>query len=344
MFDRTLASAITVAEQGAPDRLLRAGMRRGIRSRIRTEERRPTEERDAMLERWHAGPIALVPDLANEQHYEVAAAFFELVLGPRLKYSSCIWPDGVNDLAGAEDAMLALTAERAGVEDGMRILDLGCGWGSMSLWLAEHFPASEVVAVSNSASQGQFIRHRARAVGLDNVVHSVQDVNDLHLEGRFEGVVSIEMFEHVRNHPALLARIGAHLSPGATILLHVFAHRTAFWEFEDDSPADWMARHFFSGGTMPTHEEFHRFVAPVAEVEESWWIPGSEYTRTLEAWLAKMDADLPAARNALLPTYGQEAVDLWTQRWRMFFMACAEFFAYGDGTTVGVSHHRLRMA
>jgi cyclopropane-fatty-acyl-phospholipid synthase len=343
MYDRALASAISAAEQGAPDRLLRAGMRRGIRSRIRTEERRSESDREAMLERWHSGPIALVPDLANDQHYEVAAPFFERVLGPRLKYSSCIWPEGVDDLRAAEEAMLSLTAERAGVDDGMRILDLGCGWGSMSLWLAEHFPEAEVVSVSNSSSQGDFIMGRAAAGGLLNVVHSVQDVNDLELDGSFDCVISIEMFEHVRNQPALLARIGDHLSPGAPVFIHVFAHRTAFWEFEDASPSDWMARHFFSGGTMPTHDGFGRLVAPAAEVEQSWWIPGYEYARTLEAWLEKMDADLPAAREALLPTYGDEIVDLWAQRWRMFFMACAEFFAHGEGSTVGVSHHRLRL-
>ncbi len=332
--------AVAAAERSAPDMLVRAGMRRAIRGRLEEEERRPQADRWAMIDRWHAGPIALVPESANDQHYEVPARFFQAVLGPRLKYSACLWPDGVDDLASAEEAMLHLTVERAGLQDGMRILDLGCGWGSLSLYMAERFPAAQVVAVSNSASQGEFIRAAASGRGLDNVEHRVSDVNVLDLDGRFDAMVSIEMFEHVRNHPRLLDDVSEHLVPGAPVFIHVFAHRDHAWEFEDRGPGDWMARTFFSGGIMPSHTGFGRLVAPF-EVEQSWWIDGTHYQRTLASWLAELDAKRDEARAALAEAYGQDT-DRWLQRWRMFFMACAEFFGHAGGELLGVSHHRLR--
>jgi cyclopropane-fatty-acyl-phospholipid synthase len=292
-----------------------------------------------MLRRWREGPIARVPDAPREQHYEVPAAFFELVLGPRLKYSACWWADGVGSLAEAEDAMLRLTARRAGIEGGMRILDLGCGWGSLSLWLAELFPSAQIVAVSNSLSQGEFIRARASERGLVNVEHRVADVNSLELNGRFDAVVSVEMLEHVRNHPALLRGVSEHIEPGAPVFVHVFAHRRLFWEFEDRGAGDWMARNFFSGGTMPSHEQFGRLVAPF-EVEESWWMGGRHYARTLDAWPARLDANRDAVETALgggAPAWRR------AQRWRVFLMACSEFFGWKGGSLVGVSHHRLRL-
>ena len=334
--------AIGVAERGAPDSVVRAAIRRTIGARLTAESGRDVAERDAMLARWHESPIALVPAVANEQHYEVPPEFFELILGPRMKYSSCLWPSGTNTLGAAEEAMLALSAERADLEDGMRVLDLGSGWGSMSLWIAEQYPASEVVAVSNSAPQAAFIRRQAERRGLHNVQHLVRDVNSLELEGRFDAVVSVEMFEHVRNHPALLEQVGAVLEPNAPVFVHVFAHRDLFWEFEDRGPGDWMARTFFSGGIMPSHSEFHRLVAPFA-VEQSWWESGLHYHKTLEAWLVLLDAHRPEVAGSLTPVYGGQT-DLWVQRWRIFLMACSEFFGYSDGDLLGVSHHRLRLS
>jgi cyclopropane-fatty-acyl-phospholipid synthase len=339
---KQLASfGVSAAERGLPDGWTRAGMRRVIAARLATEHGRTAAERAAMLQRWHDGPVALVPEVANEQHYEVPAEFFELILGPRLKYSSCLWEDGASTLGQAEDAMLRLTERRAGIVDGMRILDLGCGWGSLSLWLAERFPAASIVAVSNSASQGRFIAARASAGGLANVRHRVADVNDLELEGTFDAVVSVEMMEHVRNHPALLERVAAHLEPDARVFVHVFAHRSHYWEFVDEGPGDWMARTFFAGGVMPSHTDFDRMIAPF-DVEASWWVDGRNYRRTLDAWLARLDAQRPQVADVLAPVYG-DATERWVQRWRMFLMACSEFFGWDGGRQLGVSHHRLRL-
>lgn len=333
--------AIALAERRAPDALVRAGMRGAIRNRLAAEGRRSDGDLTAMLADWHAGPIALVPQLANVQHYEVPAAFFEMVLGPRLKYSSCYWPSQETDLATAEDAMLELTAQRAGIRNGMRVLDLGSGWGSLSLWLGEHFPDSEILAVSNSASQGDFIRSRAIASGLSNVRHQVIDVNDLSVSGPFDAVVSVEMLEHVRNHPALLRRLAKVVVPGAPMFFHVFAHRDRFWAFEERGPGDWMTRYFFSGGVMPSHNQIGRLLGGVT-VAGSWWVDGTHYERTLNAWLGLLDARISEVTATLSPVYGS-ATEIWVQRWRMFFMACAEFFGYGDGKILGVSHHLLRL-
>ena len=332
---------IALAERGAPDTLVRAGMRRAIRNRLAEEEARRNTDLAATLAEWHSGPIALVPELANSQHYEVPAAFFELVLGPRLKYSSCYWPSADTDLASAEDEMLALTAERAGIKDGMRILDLGSGWGSLSLWLAEHYPDSEILAVSNSASQGDFIRSRAASNGLNNIRHQVIDVNDLEVNGPFDAVISVEMLEHVRNHPALLRRLAEVVVPGSPMFIHVFAHRDRFWPFEERGPGDWMTRHFFSGGVMPSHNQINRLLGRL-DVAASWWVDGTHYERTLNAWLGLLDARVGEVTAALRPVYGS-ATDTWVQRWRMFFMASAEFFGYNDGRSLGVSHHLLRL-
>ncbi len=294
-----------------------------------------------MLQAWHTGPIALVPERANRQHYEVPAAFYETILGPEMKYSSALFEDGAPNLATAEEAMMSVTAERTEIEDGMRILDLGCGWGSMSFFLAQRFPAATIVAVSNSRSQGAFIHERATRMGLSNVVHSVADVNDLELEGRFDAAVSIEMFEHVRNHPRLLERLSRYMQPGAPVLVHVFAHRRLYWAFEERGPGDWMTRHFFSGGIMPSHERFSSLVAPYA-VEESWWMNGTNYQQTLERWLDRLDAERTGVERVLGDVYGPDT-ERWIQRWRMFLMASAEFFGYRGGHEMGVSHHRLRL-
>lgn len=333
--------AVTLAERGAPDGLVRAGMRRAIQNRLTAEEQRDDTDIAAMLAEWHTGPVALVPELANAQHYEVPASFYQLVLGPRLKYSSCLWPTRETDLATAEEEMLALTARRAGIENGMRILDLGSGWGSLSLWLAEHFPDSEILTVSNSVSQGDLIRSRAAAGRLQNIRHQVVDVNDLDVRGPFDAVVSVEMLEHVRNHPVLLQRLMEVVVPGSPMFIHVFAHRDRFWAFEDRGPGDWMSRYFFSGGVMPSHNQIKRLFGPV-ELADSWWVEGTHYERTLNAWLDLLDSQIDEVTKILEPVYGAET-KTWVQRWRMFFMACAEFFGYNDGKTLGISHHLLRL-
>ncbi len=355
--DQVVRAGIGLAERGAPDRLVRSAMRASVGRRLRAEVRRSTIDRARWRRDWADGPIALVPDEANRQHYEVPPEFFELMLGPRLKYSSALWDTrgDTDTLAVAEERMLDLTIDQAGVTEGMRVLDLGCGWGSLSLRIAERFPSAQVVAVSNSKPQGEFIRGRAASWpggALDNVEHRVVDVNalaGLDLGEPFDRIVTVEMLEHVRNHRRLFGELATLLRPGGAVYLHVFAHRNRFWPFSDEGSANWMARHFFTGGIMPSHDLFSEILDPDSwagdgepplQVTERWWFNGTHYARTLDAWLDRLDADRGAARDVLRPVYG-DGTDRWVQRWRMFLMACSELFGYADGSEWGVSHQLL---
>jgi cyclopropane-fatty-acyl-phospholipid synthase len=336
------ARVADLAEQGlVPDAIVRFGIRRMLAERLR--ELAALGPADAVVrafaEQCRKSPIALVPELANAQHYEVPAAFFETVLGPHRKYSCALFEDG-DDLAGAEQRMLALTAERAGVEDGMAILDLGCGWGSFSLWAAERFPNARVVGVSNSASQRRSILERAEARGLYNLTITTADVNRFEAQGRFDRVVSVEMFEHVRNHEELLARIAQWLAPDGRLFVHHFCHRKHAYPYVDRGPGDWMARHFFSGGMMPSENWLSHFPHDLA-VERLWRVPGTHYARTSEAWLANLDARRDAVLAILADTYGRGEAKRWLHRWRLFFLACAELFACENGTQWYVVHQLL---
>jgi cyclopropane-fatty-acyl-phospholipid synthase len=314
-----------------PEPLLRAGIRAVCALRLRQEARR--RDRDALIDELSAAPIAIDTDAANAQHYEVPAAFFQRVLGPRLKYSGCYWPTGIDTLGEAEEEMLELTAERAALADGQHVLDLGCGWGSFSLWAAARYPASRFVAVSNSHSQRAFVVTAARAAGLANLEVITADVRTLALDRRFDRVVSIEMFEHMRNHRALLARIAGWLAPGGRLFVHVFAHRRWAYPFADDGAADWMARAFFTGGLMPSADLLRRFDDDLC-VEAQWHVGGTHYARTAEAW----HANLLAHRRELVALLGDPRR---FHRWRVFFLACAELFGYRDGTEWHVSHYRF---
>jgi cyclopropane-fatty-acyl-phospholipid synthase len=286
------------------------------------------------------GPLARVPELANRQHYEVDPELFQIVLGPHLKYSCAHWPTGTSDLAAAESSMLALSAERAEIRDGMRVLDLGCGWGSLSLWLAARFPRAQVLGVSNSKTQRDFILARARRRGLANLEIVTADVNVFEPEGRFDRVVSVEMFEHMRNWRELLERIQRWLAPEGKLFVHVFCHRTTSYAFEDRGPGDWMARHFFSGGMMPAESLLPRLARGLA-LEASWRVSGEHYRRTAEAWLERLDREHEAVRPALARTYGRADAELWLRRWRLFFLACAELFGFRGGEEWFVAHYRL---
>lgn len=313
---------------------MRAGIRAVCALRLHEERRRPPGFRDAFVEELKRGEVAIETAAANAQHYEVPAAWFGKVLGPHRKYSSCYWPAGVTELGAAEAAMLELTAQRAGLEDGQAILDLGCGWGSMTLWAAARYPRSRITAISNSRSQRAFIEAEAKARGLGNIVVQTADVRTLaQPAAAFDRVVSIEMFEHMRNYRVLLRRIAAWLRPGGALFVHVFAHQRFAYPFEDQGPADWMAREFFTGGLMPSRGLLHAFDDDLAIVDE-WWLDGTHYAKTAEAW----HAQLQAQRAELVALLGSNAQ---VERWRVFFLACAEMFGYRAGSEWGVAHYRF---
>jgi len=342
----TKRQAIGWVEQGlVPDRVVRVGIRRLLRQRLAEIGDGDPERSQALagdfLAAMREAPIALVPEKANEQHYEVPAAFFGRVLGPHRKYSCCLWGDGVASLAEAEVAALAATCKRAGLGDGQNVLELGCGWGSLTLWMAGRYPGSRITAVSNSHSQRQFIEGEAARRGLANVRVVTCDINDFSVAAtapRFDRIVSVEMFEHLRNWPAALARVAGWLAADGRFFMHVFAHRGAPYAFVDRDPSDWMSRHFFTGGMMPG-DDLALCCQDDLRVVARWRWSGRHYARTAEAWLANMDAH----RGALMPlfeeVYGRADATTWWMRWRLFFLSCAELFGYEGGACWWVSHY-----
>ena len=348
-----MSPLLGLIERGlVPDALTRAGIRSLLRKRLASEAQRAGRDAAAweaeFARAMSASEVALHVDAANQQHYEVPAEFYEAVLGPHLKYSSCLYERPGATLEDAERAMLGLTLSRAQIRDGERVLELGCGWGSLTLATAARFPNTHVTAVSNSVSQRAFIERRARERGMGNVRIVTADVNRFDPaavapEGfgpPYDRVVSVEMFEHVRNWRELLRRAAGWLTPEGTAFLHVFCHRVHAYPFEIDGDADWMARHFFTGGLMPSFDLLQRFDDDLAVVQR-WRVDGTHYQRTSEDWLANLDRNRDAALAALRDVHGDDAAT-WVRRWRVFFMACAELFGYGGGDEWFVGHYLLQ--
>ncbi len=324
-----------------PDPVLRVGSRRGAAARERRESRGGVAAQEARLtalvQRMSTGPVAEVPEKANEQHYELPPDFIGLILGPRRKYSGCLWNETVRDLAGAEDAMLGLTCSRARIADGQRILDLGCGWGSLSLWLAERYPKAEVVGVSNSRSQRAYIEAKAAASGLGNLSIITADVNEFEPEGHFDRVLSIEMFEHMRNWKELLRRISTWLESDGKAFVHVFSHRTLPYLFE----STWAAERFFTAGLMPSHELLLRFQDDM-KVSERWAVPGTHYAKTLQAWLGRLDERRDEALGVLRRAGRSEReAKRMVGAWRLFLLSTDEIWRYKGGERWLVSHYLL---
>ncbi len=337
---------IDLAERGTlPDALIRYGIRRLCAQRLREEHAGDAvaawERFRALRDELRRSPLAIETDAANRQHYEVPARFFELCLGRRLKYSSAYYPTGGETLDQAEEAMLALYGERAQLADGQRILELGCGWGSLTLWMAERFPHARITGVSNSKSQRAHILGQADQRGLSNVEIITCDVNALELDRRFDRVVSIEMFEHMRNYASLLRNVSRWLKDDGRLFVHIFCHRELMYPFETEGEDNWMGRYFFTGGLMPAADTLAHFQDDLV-LEDQWRLSGRHYERTSNHWLANQDAHAAEVLDVLRGVYGDAEAKVWAQRWRMFWMACAELFGYRGGQEWLVGHYRFR--
>ena len=334
---------IRLAEKSIlPDILIRIGIRSICYKRLNFIKKQTPDELETHHQEWidrlKVSPIALVPDKANKQHYEVPAAFFELVLGEKLKYSSGFWPHNINTLDKSENAMLKLTIERLQIKDNMDILELGCGWGSLTTLLASNYPNSQITAVSNSHSQHKYIKNKCEDLGYSNVSIITADMNDFNINKKFDRIVSIEMFEHMRNYEKLLNKCYNLLNEQGKLFVHIFSHKSLIYPFENGGPSDWMAREFFSGGIMPSHKMLLHFQKDL-KIQNVWRISGKHYSKTSLAWLNKMDENKLLILEIFKDTYGSNEAKIWFQRWRIFFMSCQELFGINNGTEWGISHY-----
>ncbi len=338
-----MTSLTEIAELGLlPDFVIRPGIRRLLARRIQelpttgSNEQRETVR--GFVDRLAQAPLAIATEAANLQHYEVPAEFFQKVLGPRLKYSACLFSEPHTTLGGAEAEMLRLTCQRAQIADGMQILELGCGWGSLTLWMAEQYPTCNITAVSNSFNQAKYIESRAREQGLDNVSVVTADLRDFDASQQFDRILSVEMFEHMRNYRILFERIARWLLPRGKAFAHIFCHRSTPYLFETEGADNWMGQNFFTGGTMPSEDLFGHF-ADDLKIQRQWRVNGLHYWRTCESWLSNLDQNREALVSMFSRNCTRNEAKRTVQRWRMFFMACAELFRYRAGNEWFVAHY-----
>lgn len=322
-----------------PHPVIRVGIRRQLAERIASIQSASLaeayERKAAFVEALRSRPIAIDTATANKQHYEVGTGVLAACLGPRMKYSSCLYPKGKETLAEAEVEMLQSYVEKAGLKDGMEILDLGCGWGSGALYFAEVLPKANITAFSNSRTQKEYIDSKAKEKGLKNLKVITGNVVDYEFEKEaFDRVVSIELFEHMKNYELLMAKISRALKPGGKLFVHIFAHKSSPYDYEEG----WMTTHFFTGGTMPSADLLLYFQRDL-KIQRQWWINGQHYSKTCEHWLSKMVAHKADIWPHLIETYGEENAATWYYRWQVFYMACSELFAYEGGDTWGVAHY-----
>ena len=337
---------IQLAERGKlPDFLIRFGIRQLCKKRLNHELGNDPEVIEAHHQKWveklRNSPLALVPEKANQQHYEVPPVFFEKVLGKNLKYSSGYWSDIHTKLDQSEDIMLEMTCARAELKDGQSILELGCGWGSLTLYMAKKYPNSDITAVSNSADQKKKILQRCANEKIGNVSVITADINEFSILRTFDRVISVEMFEHLRNYKVLLQRIHQWLVENGKLFVHIFTHKEWVYPFEDRDSSDWMAREFFSGGIMPSHKLLLHFSEHM-KIQTLWKVSGTHYGKTAAAWLHKMDQNKKDILQIFSKTYGCGKEYIWFYRWRIFFMSCEELFSYKKGNEWGVSHYLFR--
>ncbi|MCH2123605.1 MAG: class I SAM-dependent methyltransferase [Pirellulaceae bacterium] len=350
MIHSTLVkTAIRAVEAGyVPDIITRMAIRYLCRKRLTSldalDPKANAEKLQEFIDGGSNGPIAPIPECANDQHYEVPVEFYAQVLGQRYKYSSCLWSDRVTSLEQAEEASLAESCRHAALEDGMEVLELGCGWGALSLWILENYPQCRVTAVSNSHSQREFILSQARHVGVaDRLTLITADMNDFASAHQFDRVMSIEMFEHMRNYRELLRRISMWLRPEGKLFVHIFCHKQFAYEFNDEKADDWMSRNFFSGGIMPS-ENIFRYFAEEMQVTDQWHWNGVHYQKTAEAWIQNMDDRRQVMLPILSRIYGRQQARRWWMRWRLLFLAGSELFGYKQGTEWYVSHYLFERA
>lgn len=325
-----------------PDFLLRKGIRQLLKKRLKDEivgnEELQQQKLMNLVAELKSSPIAINTAEANEQHYELPTKFFQYCLGKNLKYSSGYWKPGVTDIDTSEDDMLALTCERADLQNGQNVLELGCGWGSLSLYMAAKFPESKFTVVSNSATQKIFIDETAVKRNIRNLTVLTADMNTFTINESFDRVVSVEMFEHMRNYKLLLAKVSSFLKPDGKLFVHIFTHKTLAYKYEVIDETDWMSKYFFTGGIMPSNHLFFYFNDDL-KVINHWVVNGTNYGKTSEAWLSNMDKYKKEILPLLAETYGKDQAVKWWVYWRLFYMACAELFNYNNGNEWMVCHY-----